>query len=69
VNKVCQYLNAPTTAHWIAAKRILHYVKDTSHLGITFRKSSSTLLSVFLDANWAGCLEDYRSTGGFAIFF
>jgi hypothetical protein len=43
-------------------------VKATSNLGITFRKSSSTLLSAFSDADWAGCLEDRRSTGGFAIF-
>jgi histone deacetylase 1/2 len=68
VNKVCQYLHAPTTAHWTAVKRILRYVKNTSQLGITFRKSSSTLLSAFSDADWAGCIEDRRSTGGFAIF-
>jgi histone deacetylase 1/2 len=68
VNKVCQYLHAPTTEHWIVAKRILRYVKDTLKLGITFRKSSSTFLSVFSDADWAGCLDDRCSTGGFAIF-
>jgi histone deacetylase 1/2 len=69
VNKVCQYLHAPTTAHWTTAKCILRYVKDTSSLGITFQRSSSTLLSAFSDADWAGCLEDRRSTGVFAIFF
>jgi histone deacetylase 1/2 len=37
VNKVCQYLHAPTTTHWTAAKRILRYVKDTINLGISFR--------------------------------
>ncbi|KAK1607568.1 hypothetical protein QYE76_031241 [Lolium multiflorum] len=68
VNKVCQYLHAPTTVHWTAAKRILRYVKDTSQLGLTFRRSTSTLLSAFSDADWAGSLEDLRSTGGFAIF-
>jgi histone deacetylase 1/2 len=36
MNKVCQYLHAPTTAHWTAAKRILRYIRDTSQLGITF---------------------------------
>jgi histone deacetylase 1/2 len=68
VNKVCQYLHAPTTEHWTAVKRILRYVKDTLKLGITFTKSSSTLLSAFSDADWAGDLDDRRSTGGFAIF-
>jgi histone deacetylase 1/2 len=68
VNKVCQYLHASTTAHWTAVKSILRYVKDTSGLGITFRRSPSTLLSAFSDADWAGCLDDRCSTGGFAIF-
>jgi histone deacetylase 1/2 len=68
VNKICQYLHAPTTDHWTAAKRILRYVKETIKLGITFKPSSSTLLSGFSDANWAGDVDDRRSTGGFAIF-
>ena len=38
-------------------------------VGLTFRKSSSTLICAFSDADWAGCLDDRRSTGGFAIFY
>lgn len=69
VNKVCQYLHAPTTVHWTAAKRILRYVKHTMTVGLTFAKSPSTLVSAFSDADWAGCVDDRRSTGGFAVFF
>jgi histone deacetylase 1/2 len=69
VNKVCQYLHAPTTMHWTAAKRILRYVKHTMTVGPTFVKSNSTLVSAFSDADWAGCADDRRSTGGFAVFF
>jgi histone deacetylase 1/2 len=68
VNKVCQFLHAPTTEHWSAVKRILRYIQDTSKVGITFVRSSSTLLSAFSDADWAGSIDDRRSTGGFAIF-
>jgi len=68
VNKVCQYLHAPTTTHWSAVKRILRYVKGTIALGHKIKRSSSRLVSAFSDADWAGCADDRRSTGGFAVF-
>ena len=69
VNKVCQFLHAPTTVHLTAAKRIVRYVKHTLSIGLNFSKSSSTLVSAFSDSDWAGCLDDRRSTGGFDVFF
>ena len=69
VNKVCQFLHAPTGVHLTAAKRIVRYVKHTLNIGLNFSKSSSTLVSAFSDSDWAGCLDDRRSTGGFAVFF
>jgi histone deacetylase 1/2 len=64
VNKVCQYLHSPTTAHWTAVKRILRYVKGTSDVGLRIMKSSSMLISGFSDADWAGDIDDRRSTSG-----
>jgi histone deacetylase 1/2 len=69
VNKVCQFLHAPTTTHWTAVKRILRYIHGTRTVGLTFQRSSSTLLSAFSDVDWAGDLDYRPSTGGFAIFF
>ena len=46
----------------------MQYVKETIKLDITFQPSNSTLLSAFSNADWAGFLDDRRSTGGFAIF-
>ena len=68
VNKLCQFLHAPTTIHWAAVKRILRYVKQCTGLGLKIHKSSSTLVSAFSDADWAGSIDDRRSTGGFAVF-
>jgi histone deacetylase 1/2 len=68
VNKVCQYLSQPTEVHWEAVKRILRYVKGTLDTGLCFRRSRFTGISIFTDADWAGCVDDRRSTGGFAIF-
>jgi len=69
VNNVCQFLHVPTTVHWTSVKRILRYIHLTSGIGLRIGKTSSTLLSAFSDADWAGDVDDRCSTGGFAIFF
>jgi histone deacetylase 1/2 len=69
VKKVCQYLHSPTTLHWTAVKRILRYVRGTSDVGLKITRSPSMLLSGFSDADWAGDIDDRRSTGGFVIFY
>ena len=46
----------------------ISYVKGTVSTGLCFRKSPSALLNIYTDADWAGCPDDRRSTGGFAIF-
>jgi hypothetical protein len=68
VNKVCQFLHAPTDLHLSAMKRILRYVQHMLKLGLTFHRSSSLKPSAFLDADWAGCPDDKRSTSGFDVY-
>jgi len=68
VNKVCQFLHAPTSVHWSTVKRILQYVKGTLSMGLKIKRSPSMMVSAFSDADWAGCVDDRRSTGGFAVF-
>jgi hypothetical protein len=68
VNKVCQFLHAPTTVHWTTVKRILWYVHGTLKLSFKFTLDKSTLVSAFSDADWAGCVDDRRFTEGFAIY-
>ena len=68
VNRVCQYLHSPTNVHWSAVKRILRYVRLTVSYGLHLRPSSSAVLSAFSDADWAGCPDDRRSKGGYAVF-
>ena len=68
VNKVCQFLHAPTTVHWAAVKRILRYIKQCTQLGLNIHRSMSTLVSAFSDADWAGNVDDRKSTGDFAVF-
>jgi hypothetical protein len=68
VNKVCQFLHAPTDLHMAAVKRILHYLHGTLNIGLKFHSASSLKPSVFYDADWAGCPNDRRSTSGFAMY-
>jgi histone deacetylase 1/2 len=66
VNKVSQYVQGPMDKHWAALKRVLRYVKGTLDQKLQFQKSDNTL-NAFSDADWAGCPDDRRSTGGFAV--
>jgi hypothetical protein len=36
--------------------------------GLQIWHFASTMVSAFSDADWAGCTDDWKSTGGFAVF-
>ena len=69
VNRVCQFLHSPTEGHWAAVKRILRFVQGTLDHGLLLRPSVSSSISVYSDADWAGDVDDRRSTGGYALFY
>ena len=68
VNSVSQYLHAPTDDHFQAVKRILRYVKGTLHYGLSFTVSSPATITVYSDADWAGCPDTRRSISGYSIY-
>jgi hypothetical protein len=68
VNRVCQFLHSPTEGHWSAVKRILRFVHGTLDHGLLLQPSLSQSVSIYTDADWAGDIEDRRSTGGYALF-
>jgi hypothetical protein len=68
VNKVSQFMHRPTSLHLQAVKRTLRYLKSTISYGLLIRRSPSRHLQAFSDADWAGCPDDRKSTGGFCIF-
>ncbi|CAL9007689.1 unnamed protein product [Prunus brigantina] len=67
VNQVCQFMHQPTTAHWLAVKRILRYLNGTLTHGL-FYSPSTLFLSAFSDADYAGNPDDRRSTGGYCVY-
>jgi hypothetical protein len=67
VNRVCQFMHRPSPAHFVAAKRILRYLKGTLDKGILFQSGPITL-TAFKDVDWAGDPCDRRSTSGIIVF-
>ncbi|GKA77945.1 putative RNA-directed DNA polymerase [Tanacetum coccineum] len=74
VNKVCQFMHAPTEIHWYAVKRILRYLHGTVEHGMLIRRSSSSTLQAFTDVLWKGnpdtSLDAFSDAdwAGFAIY-
>jgi histone deacetylase 1/2 len=69
VNRVCQFMHAPTYFHWVAVKRILRYLQGTTSHSLHITRSSSFSLHGFTDADWVSSVEDRKSTGGYLVFF
>jgi hypothetical protein len=63
VNQLCQFLHAPITQHFTAAKRVLRYLKSIITHGLHYTKGSLQL-NGFCDSDWAGSPYDRRSTKG-----
>ena len=62
INVLSQFMHSPRNSHFQAANRILKYLKGTSRLGITYRKTGKLDLILYTDSDFAGSRMDYRST-------
>ncbi|WMV28863.1 hypothetical protein MTR67_022248 [Solanum verrucosum] len=69
VNRVWQFMQSPTIAHWSTIKRILRYLKGSIHDSLLLRPMSDSSLVAFSDAGWISDLDDSRSQDGFALFY
>ena len=65
VSVLSQFNNRHGDQHWIAAKRVLRYLKETINHGIIYSKNNQQIKG-FVDADWANCQMDRRSYTGFA---
>lgn len=68
VSLISRFMENPKLSHWLAIKRILRYVKGTTEHGIFYeRREGSTSLVAYTDNNYAGDLDDQKSTSGFVF--
>ena len=68
INTVSQYMSAPTVNHWLAVEYILCYLKGAPGRGILYSNHGHNRIECFTDFDWAGSMEDRRSTSGYCVF-
>ena len=65
VGNLAKFSSKPTKVHWMALKYVLHYLKGTMDHGILYKKGESTEFVGFSDTDWAGDINDRKSTSGY----
>ncbi|GKV31343.1 hypothetical protein SLEP1_g40039 [Rubroshorea leprosula] len=63
-----RFMQSPSKTHYGAVRRILRYLKGTISFGILYAKNEQFNLFGYSDSDWAGCVDDRRSTSGYAFF-
>eukprot|EP00253_Pinus_taeda_P001709 PITA_01709 len=66
-----RFMSKPGKEHWTTVKRIFRYLRATSDYGLYYqgRPGLDRVLDIrgFVDANWAGDLDQRRSTSGYVF--
>lgn len=65
---VLRFMREPSKLHYVAFKRILKYVKGTKYFGVLYHKNKDSELVGYTDSDWAGSLDDRKSTSGYGFF-
>ena len=63
-----RFMQSPSEAHFAAGKRILRYLRGTADYGIFYKSNSTEDLKGYTDSDWAGSVDDMKSTSGYTFF-
>ncbi|XP_050895734.1 secreted RxLR effector protein 161-like [Lathyrus oleraceus] len=67
VSLLSKYMSRHPEVHHSAAKRIICYLQGTTTFGILYRRGGSHELIGFTDRDYAGSVEDIRSTSRYVF--
>ena len=65
VSTLACFSSNPTKQHWVALKCVMRYLKGTVNYGINYSKKGSKDCICYSDADWAGGIDDRKSTSGY----
>ena len=66
---LCRFMQEPRQVHFGAAKRVLCYLQGTMDYGIMYKLGGDLNLIFYFDRDWAGSIDDMKSTSGYAFLF
>jgi hypothetical protein len=64
VNTLSQFEVEPRHEHWIVAKHILRYLRETLNYGLRYASNKDVQLHGFTDSDWVGSADDRNITSG-----
>ena len=67
VSLLSRFMQSPSQIHFGVGKRILRYLQGTKEFGIWYKTMTSSRLLGYTDSDWAGSVDDMKSTSGFAF--
>jgi hypothetical protein len=65
---VARFQASRKESHVLAIKRISRYLKGTKEFGLWYPKGKDLSLISYTDVDWAGCIDDWRSTSGSTFY-
>ncbi|XP_057993172.1 uncharacterized protein LOC131174120 [Hevea brasiliensis] len=57
-----RYLSNPGWSHWKAAKKFMRYLQGTKNYMLTYKRSDNLKVIGYSDSDFAGCVDDRKST-------
>eukprot|EP00253_Pinus_taeda_P020653 PITA_20653 len=68
VGMVGRFQSALKQSHLLVVKRILRYLKGTLDFGLWYPKSTTLIVTAYVNVDWDGSVDDQKSTSGSAFF-
>ncbi|KAH7569100.1 hypothetical protein JRO89_XS06G0105600 [Xanthoceras sorbifolium] len=64
-----RFMHSPSNVYFGIGKRVLRYLKGTIKYGIWFKVGGELILRGYTDSDWAGYVDDSKSTSGYVFSF
>jgi len=67
ISFLAHFSSCPNEEHIKAAKHVFRYVNGTRNLGLFYPYTTTNTMDVYVDPDFAGCLDTRRSTSGYIV--